>query len=151
MSEIHTLSVKALVKLIHKRELMASEGLDAFIRRVDIVNPQINALINTNFDNAKQLAFEADQKLKNSNFLSAPLLGIPFTVKDLYSIPDFMVTFGTKGLADTVCHQETTVITRLVEQGSILLGLTNTPELGVSLETDNPSAYKSSQSRGKTN
>jgi len=137
MSEIYELSVKTLVKLIHNRELTVSEVLNAFIRRIDIVNPQINALINTNFDTARQLAFTADQKLKNSNFLPAPLFGVPFTAKDLYCVPNFIVTFGTKGLANTVCHQETTVITRLIEQDSILLGLTNTPELGVSLETDN--------------
>ena len=137
MPGIHELPVKTLVKLIHKRELMVSELLDAFIRRIGIVNPQINALINTNFHAARQKAFEADKKLKKSNFLPAPLFGIPFTAKDLYCVPNFIVTIGTKGLANTVCHQETTVITRLTEQGSILLGMTNTPEMGVSLETDN--------------
>ncbi len=36
-----------------------------------------------------------------------------------------------------ICHQETTVVKRLLQQGGLLLGLTNTPEMGVSLETDN--------------
>jgi amidase len=137
MSDIHELSVTALTKLIRNRELLVSEVLDAFIRRIAVVNPQINALINTNFDAARQLACEADHKLKKTDCLPGPFFGIPFTVKDLYCVPNFIVTFGTKGLANTICHQETTVISRLAEQGSILLGLTNTPEMGVSLETDN--------------
>ena len=78
MPGIHELSVTTLVKLIRKRELMVSELLDAYIRRIDIVNPKINALINTNFNAARQTAFEADQKLKNSNFL--PCLSKAFTL-----------------------------------------------------------------------
>lgn len=137
MSAIHELSVNALNKLIHNRELTVSDVLEAFIRRIDFVNPQINALIKTNYSMARELALIADKKLKNSSFTPSNLFGIPFTVKDLYSVPNLIVTIGTKGLEHTTCHQETTVISRLIQQGCILLGLTNTPEMGVSLETDN--------------
>lgn len=137
MSEIYELSVQKLATLIQKRELMVSEILDAFIRRITMVNPHINALVKDNFAAARSAALIADQKLKNLNFVPPPLFGIPFTVKDLYSVANLIITCGTTGLVNTLCHQETTVINRLIQQGCILLGLTNTPEMGVSLETDN--------------
>ncbi|MBA2649612.1 MAG: amidase [Legionella sp.] len=137
MSELYKLSVNQLTNLIHRRELMVSEILEAYIHRIDAVNSQINALINNNFSAARQAAIEADEKLKNPNFVPNLLFGIPFTVKDLYSVPNLIITCGTKGLKNNLCHQSTTVITRLIQQGCILLGLTNTPEMGVSLETDN--------------
>ncbi|KTD67225.1 amidase [Legionella steelei] len=137
MSELNQCSVKTLSQLIRGRELTVSELLDSFICEIERVNPKINALIHTDFRAARQAAFAADQKLKDSNFVPGELFGIPFTAKDLYAVPNHIVTFGTKGLMNTLCHQETTVISRLIQQGSIFLGLTNTPELGLSLETDN--------------
>jgi amidase len=137
MSAIHEFSVKTLIKLIHNRELMVSDVIEAYIHRIEMVNPQINALIKSNYSSAREYAFKADQKLKSSTFLPDSLFGIPFTAKDLYSVPNLIVTCGTKGLENTICHRETTVIKRLTQQGGILLGLSNTPELGVSLETDN--------------
>lgn len=137
MSELNQLSVKILAKLIRGRELTVSELLEHFIRKIERVNPKINALVQTDFAAARQAAFEADQKLKDAHFIPDELFGIPFTAKDLYAVPNHIVTFGTKGLMNTLCHEETTVISRLMRKGSIFLGLTNTPELGLSLETDN--------------
>ncbi|MCX7116181.1 MAG: amidase family protein [Gammaproteobacteria bacterium] len=108
------------------------------MRKIEIVNPRINALVQSNFSIARQVAFEADQKLKSANFSPSPLFGIPFTAKDVYAVSNCIVTYGTKGLTNALCHSaEATVMTRLKQQGCIFLGLTNTPEMGVSLETDN--------------
>ncbi|MCW8397883.1 amidase family protein [Legionella sp. PATHC038] len=137
MPELNQLSVKTLAKLIRRRELTVSELLESFVREIERVNPIINALVQTDFSVARQAAFEADQKLKDTHFIPDELFGIPFTAKDLYAVPNHIVTFGTQGLMNTLCHQETTVISRLMRKGSIFLGLTNTPELGLSLEIDN--------------
>ncbi len=137
MSDLNQLSIKDLIKLIHQRELTVSDLLEAYICRIDLVNPKINALVQSNFSAAREAAFAADQKLQRANFTPHPLFGIPFTAKDLYSVPNYVVTFGTQGLTNKVCQHKNTVIARLLDQGCIFLGLTNTPEMGVSLETDN--------------
>ncbi|MBN9228236.1 amidase family protein [Legionella steelei] len=81
MSELNQCSVKTLSQLIRGRELTVSELLDSFICEIERVNPKINALIHTDFRAARQAAFAADQKLKDSNFVPGELFGIPFTAK----------------------------------------------------------------------
>lgn len=137
MTDITTLPIIQLIPLIHQRELSITTLLEAYIKHIEDINPKINALVQFSWAAAQEAAQHADLQLKKSQFTPGLLFGIPFTAKDLYSVPNYIVSCGTQGLAQTVCSQETTVIQRLIRQGSILLGLTNTPEIGVSLETDN--------------
>ena len=66
-----------------------------------------------------------------------PLHGVPITLKDSIDTEGVVTTGGTKGRADFVPEQDSTVAARLRAAGAILLGKTNTPELTLAGETAN--------------
>ena len=119
------------------RELVAAgvvsppEILQAHIDRIEAVEPLINGFVQTGFDAALAEAgrLEAGQT-------DGKLHGLPFAVKDCLEVDGWITTFGTAGYADHVSDHSATVVKRLGRAGAILLGLTSTPELGTSIETD---------------
>ena len=77
--------------------------------------------------------------------ITGPLHGVPMTIKDSLDTAGVITTGGTQGRATFVPAQDAAVVARLRAAGAILLGKTNTPELTLAGETDNP------RSRGNCN
>ncbi len=99
MREINKFSVSQLIPLIRNRELSVSTLIEAYIKHIKAINPLVNALIQYDFSKLQEDAYLADKKLKQSNFIPEPFFGIPFTVKDLYSVPNYIVSCGTQDLS----------------------------------------------------
>ena len=59
------------------------------------------------------------------------------TIKDSLDTAEVITTGGTLGRKNFVPEKDATVVTRLKNEGAILLGKTNTPELTLSFETNN--------------
>ncbi|MGH7465029.1 MAG: amidase, partial [Longimicrobiales bacterium] len=66
-----------------------------------------------------------------------PLLGVPFTVKEMIEVNGMPLTFGSAGRRDRRGARDATVIARLRAAGAIPLGVTNVPEWGMWLESYN--------------
>src|SRR5207244_6693377 len=60
----------------------------------------------------------------------APFRGVPIAIKDLAETAGVRTTFSAKAFADFVPDYDVAVVRRLREAGFVLLGKTNTPELG---------------------
>ena len=69
--------------------------------------------------------------------VKGPLHGVPMTIKDLFETAGTITAAGTKGLESYVPKQDATVVARVRSAGAILLGKTNTPEIGLRFVTDN--------------
>jgi len=67
-----------------------------------------------------------------------PLHGVPLTVKDTIDTRGLRTTSGSRLRATDVPDRDATVVARLKAAGAIILGKTNTPEMAVPYETDNP-------------
>jgi len=119
-----------LKQLIASRAASAAEILDAMIARIEAVEPVVNGFVQTDFGAARDRARSLD------GAGSGPLGGLPFAVKDCIEIAGWITTFGTLGYANHVSEVTATVVERLTDAGGLLLGLTSTPELGSSIETD---------------
>ena len=67
-----------------------------------------------------------------------PLHGVPLTVKDTIDTEGLPTTCGSRLRKDYVPDRDATAVARLKAAGAIILGKTNTPEMAISYETDNP-------------
>jgi amidase len=106
------------------------------LRRVESLNPVLNAVVQLNTKAARAAAAAADRALRRREHVG-PLHGVPFTVKDSFDTAGIITTAGTTGRRSFVPARDATVVARLRAAGAIVLGKTNTPELTLSYETDN--------------
>ena len=136
MDELIYASATALAKAIRTKEVSSEEVIEAYLRRIDAVNPKLNAIVQLTADTARAEARAADAALARGE-LKGPLHGVPFTVKDNINTAGVICTAGTKGLASFIPTQDATIVARLRTAGAIMLGKTNLPELGLVFESDN--------------
>jgi amidase len=136
MDEIIYASAKTLATAIRAKDVSALEVMEAHLRRIDEVNPKLNAVVQLAGDRAVSEAREADDALARGDS-KGPLHGVPITLKDSHDTEGIISTGGTQGRASFVPEKDSTVAARMRAAGAILLGKTNTPELTLSFETDN--------------
>jgi amidase len=129
-------SAKALAEAIRSKEVSSYEVVTACISRINVVNSKINAVVQNTFEEALDLARQADDALRQGN-IRGPLHGVPMTIKDCLDTAGVITTAGTKGRASYNPNQAATVVARLRDAGAILLGKTNTSELTAVGITDN--------------
>ena len=129
-------SATAMAAAIRKKQVSAAELVGACLRRIDEVNPRLNAVVQICSEQALKDAGDADQALARGEVVG-PLHGVPFTLKDAIETKDVICTGGTEGRAHYIPAQDAVVVTRLRAAGAILLGKTNCPELGWAWEADN--------------
>jgi amidase len=129
-------SAAALAAAIREGRLSSAEVVDAYLARIEDVNPALNAVVQLRADAARADARRADEALAAGETVG-PLHGVPMTIKDSLDTSDLITTGGTQGRESFTPDEDATVVRRLREAGAILLGKTNTPELTLSFETDN--------------
>ena len=116
--------------------MSAVEIAEAHLRRIDEVNPKLNAVVQLAAERAMDEARAADAALARGESLG-PLHGVPITIKDSHDTKGIVSTGGTMGRKDFVPEADATAVARMRAAGAIVLGKTNTPELTLSFETDN--------------
>lgn len=129
-------SAKKLAQAIRAKEISSREAVEAYLKRIDTVNPKLNAVVQLSPETASKQALKADEALAHGE-IQGPLHGVPITLKDSFDSAGLISTGGTLGRKAYVPSQDATVLRRLRAAGAILLGKTNTPELTLSYETDN--------------
>jgi aspartyl-tRNA(Asn)/glutamyl-tRNA(Gln) amidotransferase subunit A len=119
-----------------RRGLWSAEELTrSVLGRIAERNPAINAYC-TLSDAAVADARAADrERLRGTP--PGPLCGVPFSVKDLIPAKGVRTTLGSRAYADWVPDQDDIAVGRLRAAGAILVGKTNTRELGYGIVTDN--------------
>ncbi|MEM6461773.1 MAG: amidase [Pseudomonadota bacterium] len=130
--EVYQRDLVGLRDAVAQGALGRQEIADALIGRLEAVDGKINALVQSDFERLRARAAEMDRKAA-----SGPLMGLPFALKDCLEVEGWVTTFGTKGFAQHVSDRSATIVKRLEAADGLLLGITNAPELGTSIETDN--------------
>ncbi|MGN0063463.1 MAG: amidase [Nocardioides sp.] len=118
-----------LAAAIRSGELSAREATEAAIERIEELNPTLNAVVGTRYEEA--LA-EVDAGLPQG-----PLTGVPTLVKTLGAdVAGLPTTRGSRLWADDVKTEDSEIVRRMKAAGMVVLGTTNTPELGKSASTE---------------
>ena len=128
-------SAASLAKAIRGRRISSVELTQAYLDRIDKVNPSLNAVVLLD-ESAMDQARAADDTLAKGSDLG-PLHGVPITLKDSHDTAGVVTTGGTLGRAAFVPDRDSTITARLRAAGVVLLGKTNTPELTMGMETAN--------------
>ena len=136
-SDLLDSSAKSLAVAIRARKISSVELVQAYLKRIEEVNPWLNAVIHTTAESALDDARNADAILIRGKPLG-PLHGIPMTVKDSLNTAGVVTTWSVPARSDYIPRHDATVVARLQAAGAILLGKTNTPELTLSFETNSP-------------
>jgi amidase len=125
-----------LCRAIREKELSSEELVHGVLKRIEAVNPVLNALVALAPESALEAAKRADAALAKGDALG-PFHGLPITLKDSIDTAGLVSTAGTWGRREHVPEVDATVASRLRAAGAILLGKTNTPELTLGYDTDN--------------
>lgn len=118
---------REVIALLRKGEVQTADLIEASLTRMDQVEPQVNAVV-TRCPERALATHTKDDSL---------LAGLPIGIKDLNPVAGVRTTFGTRGLADHVPTVSDPIVTRLEDRGGVVLGKTNTPEMGAGGNTFN--------------
>src|SRR3954447_16013021 len=113
-------------RMVREGECSARELVDASLDAIERVDGELNAFVHVA---AGQARAEAD-KVKSGD--DRPLAGVPIGVKDLLApVAGMPMTWGVAAMKDWVPKEDGNVARRLKRAGAIVVGKTNTPELGI--------------------
>lgn len=105
-------------------EISATELTELVLARLSLVNPAVNAVVETDREAALRAAAEADRALARGA-PTGPLHGVPLTIKESFPVAGMHSTWGDPASADNVAEQDAAVVRRLRAAGAILYGTTN--------------------------
>ncbi|MGC1192161.1 MAG: amidase [Candidatus Binatus sp.] len=126
-----------LAAMLRKREVSSVEMVDAFIERIETVNRGLNAVVTLIEERASREAEESDRRLSGKGEIR-PLEGIPVTIKDSIITEGVRSTWGMKMFEHHVARQDAPTVERLRAAGAIVIAKTNTPEMTMDYDCDNP-------------
>jgi len=122
------LSATELIDLYRQRQLSPIEVARSTLDRISRVNPTINAFTTITDELALNQAAEAERAYANGT--AAPLAGVPMSIKDLTPTRGIRTARGSLVDPNWIPETDAPVVERLYAAGAVMLGKTNTPELG---------------------
>ncbi|MCU1499999.1 MAG: amidase, Asp-tRNAAsn/Glu-tRNAGln amidotransferase subunit [Acidimicrobiales bacterium] len=135
LNDVAALDATDQAALVRSGEISATELVQAAIDRAEAVNGELNAIIHPRYERALAEAAAGPP--------DGPFAGVPFVLKDLDGVAAGEPFHGgTRFLRDHdhVATTDSTLTARFRDAGLIVIGRTNTPELGL-VTTTEPEAY----------
>ncbi len=138
MNPLLTFSGTRLAHMIRTREVTSREVVEAHIEHIRKVNPTLNAMVKDRFDFARAEALRADEELRARQGQDVPPFhGVPCTIKECFNLTGMPNTSGLVVRKGIVSREDATAVARLRKAGAIPLGVTNTSELCMWMESHN--------------
>ncbi|MEZ5486048.1 MAG: Asp-tRNA(Asn)/Glu-tRNA(Gln) amidotransferase subunit GatA [Steroidobacteraceae bacterium] len=132
---IHRRTLTGLAKGLKRREFSSVEVTRSYLGRIAASQPDLNAFITVTGEAALAAAAVADARLASGQ--AGPLTGVPLAHKDIFCTEGVLTTCGSKMLANFVSPYDATLVARLRDAGTVMLGKVNMDEfaMGSSNET----------------
>ncbi len=131
-SDLARLDATAQADLLRAGDLSARDLAEAGIRRIEAVNPAINAVVTTDYDRA----VDRGSALDTAGDYSAPFAGVPYLIKDLTDYIGLRTTSGSRLRLDHISTEQPAMVDALAAAGLNTLGKSNTPEYGLLATTE---------------
>ena len=126
--ELGGLDATAQAQLVASGEASPSELVAQSLRRIEELDPQLNAFVTVCGEEAEALAA--------GELPDGPFRGVPIAIKDLTETAGIRTTFSSRAFADYVPQRDPASVRRIREAGFVIVGKTNTPEFGVTAVTE---------------
>jgi aspartyl-tRNA(Asn)/glutamyl-tRNA(Gln) amidotransferase subunit A len=153
--ELCDLPAHELAQRVRSGEVSAEQTLDSALGRVRAVDgdpgrldgpredsSQVHAFITMAEERAREQARAVDQKIANGKD-PGPLAGVPFTVKDIFTVKGVLSTAASRILSNFVAPYTATPVERLEQAGAVMLGKVNLDEFTYGSSNES-SAYQPS-------
>ncbi len=122
------LSATELGHRIQGMEISPVEATEAYLRRIEEVEPKLNAFITVTAERAMRSARQAESEIAAGTH-RGPLHGVPVAVKDQIHTAGILTTSGSRFGANFVPTEDATAVHRLKRAGAVVIGKTNMTEL----------------------
>lgn len=134
--ELWRLSATEMAALVARRDVSSKELIQSNLKRMEEVNPRLNAIVDVLADSALEGAAAADAAIGRGEALG-PLHGVPVTVKVNVDMAGFATTNGVTAFKDLVASDDSPVVANLRKAGAIIIGRSNAPAFSYRWFTDN--------------
>jgi amidase len=114
-----------LAQMVRAGQCTARELVEASLRRIEELNPRINAFVE--IDDERALA--AAEKIAPGD--ERPFAGVPIAIKDNRPVQGLRWSFGCKLMAEHVAVYDHSLVRRLRDAGFVIVGTTTMPEYGI--------------------
>ncbi len=132
--EILRRSATELAALVRAGDLSARELVEASLRRIDELEPTINAFTHVAHDSA----LTAADAIGPGD--ARPFAGVPIAIKDNRAVEGMPLTLGSDLFGEFVPAREAFCVRRLRDAGFVIVGKTSMPEMGI-LPTTEPRRF----------
>jgi Asp-tRNA(Asn)/Glu-tRNA(Gln) amidotransferase A subunit family amidase len=122
-----------MASMVRDGAISPVELVDAHLAQIAARNPEINAFVMVLGEEARERARALERGDQRGL-----LYGVPITVKDSFDMAGIPSRVGSPGRPLTPAARDATAVARLLAEGAIVLGRTNTPEMLARYDTDNP-------------
>ena len=137
--ELYELTITEAHEKLKTKAISSLELTRSVLSRIEQVESKVGAYITLTPESALKQAVQADEEISQGRI--GPLTGIPIGVKDLISTRGIKTTCASRILENYIPPFDATVMSRLQEEGIVLLGKTNMDEFAMGSSTEN-SAFK---------
>ena len=127
-------SVKEIQKNINSRQISIKEVVEYYLDKIEKLNPDLNAIV---LQKDRALIIKEAIEKDKAKEINKPLNGLPIAIKDLTDVVGFKTTYGFPGSKNNKPKKNSLFVNRLIDRGAIVIGKTNTAELGVGGHTIN--------------
>src|SRR5437762_1315667 len=121
---------------LRARRVSAVELLELLRQRIERHNPELNAIVEPDFERARRDAEAADARRARGE--DAPLLGLPMTLKESINVRGLRTTAGMAQWKDFRSEHDAPVTTRVKGAGAVVMAKTNVPQMLSDWQSVNP-------------
>ena len=132
---ISDISLQETVKKTKLGEISPIDLIEYSYEKIEKNNPSLNAIVS--LKDKDLVTKEAESLIKKDDNKQKLLYGIPLAIKDLFDVKDLPTTYGLSIFKNNIAKKNSILVDRLVNQGGLILGKTNIPELALGSHTKN--------------
>jgi len=121
---------------VRRGEISSRELFEAFVARIERLNPVVNAVVTVDLERGRAAAGAADEAQARGDDLG-PLHGLPITIKDALAVAGMRSTGGAVELTGHVPSADADVVAKVTAAGAFCFGKTNVPRWSGDLQTYN--------------